>query len=127
MEHNTTVRIKEEKKYKVLPPVEKEEDELPEKVVKQEDISNSIGLEIFDNPVFISSLSQLPMKEATIFAIHRGYINGRTYGAEEIASFFGMDELEVIDILRKGYQLYKNNLDVMIEQSIEKGIGAIRK
>ena len=127
LKHNTMVRIKEEKKYKVLPPVEKEEDELPEKVVKQENISNGIGLEIFDNPVFISSLSQLPMKEANIFAIHRGYINGRMYSSEEIANFFGMDEFEVMDILRKGYQLYKSVLDTMLEQSIEKGIGTTRK
>lgn len=76
-------------------------------------------LELLRTPTFMQMLSTLSVKEAVIISLKLGYIDGKCFSTESIATFLGIEELEVIEATRKVLLLYKENINAFIDNIIE--------
>ena len=75
-------------------------------------------LEIFDTPEFMAITREKPLIECLIVSLKLGYIDGKYFSDEAIASFLGIRADEVKTIFQECLVEYKECLNKMIEQVI---------
>lgn len=88
--------------------------------IKEEDNkeNNIIMLEILKNLTFTKMLEKLSFKEAIIISLRLGYVEEKYYSTESIATFLGIEELEVIEVTKKVLILYRDNINSFIDAAI---------
>lgn len=85
-------------------------------------ITKNEGIKVLDllrEPNFKQILSTLSVKEAVIISLKLGYIDGKCFSTESIATFLGIEELEVIEATKKVLQIYKENISKLVDNNIE--------
>lgn len=74
-------------------------------------------LEILTLPRFNQILSHFSVKEMIVIFLKLGYVDGKYYSNEEIASFLEISEDEIIDIVMRVLNLYKDNFVQFIDDT----------
>ena len=80
-------------------------------------------LEILRTPTFSQMLENVSVKEAIIISLKLGYVDGKFFSTEAIATFLGIDEAEVIETTKKVLLLYKTNINEFIDNVIRVSTG----
>lgn len=80
-------------------------------------------LEILRTPTFSQMLESVSVKEAIIISLKLGYVDGKFFSTEAIATFLGIDEAEVIETTKKVLLLYKTNINEFIDNVIRVSTG----
>ena len=57
-------------------------------------------------------------KEAIIFALRTGFVDGKCFSTESLSEFFDIDPQDVRDIATKGLECYKENIDKLFDAAI---------
>lgn len=108
----TPINIKEESTKPVeIIPLEK-----PVDIEKHDDkkISDFLNLSTFQQ--MISTLSP---KEAVIVSLKLGYVDGKCFSTEAIATFLGIEKEEVLETVKKVLLLYKENINQFIDEAMK--------
>lgn len=106
----------------VTSPVDIGESQIPA-ITKEEYINI---LEIFNSKEFIQLIKEKSLKENMILSLKLGYIDGKYFSTEAIASFLDMEKQDVVDICKNSLIEFKDRLNEMIDSEItlEKKQGA---
>lgn len=80
-------------------------------------------LEILKQDSKINKDMNLSPKELTIAYLKLGYIDGKYFTAEEISSFLGVSQEEIITTTKKVLVEYKNNMNSLLDQAISSVVG----
>ena len=67
---------------------------------------------------FFQLLSSISLKEAIIFTLKFGCINGKIYSNQKIAEFLELEEKEVLETTKKILLLLKENINQLIDHTI---------
>lgn len=76
-------------------------------------------LELLKTQMFCHLMEQLSSKAAIIISLRFGYINGKYFSTEAISEFLGIEENEVIDVIKNVLLLYKEKLNGFIDTVIQ--------
>ena len=76
-------------------------------------------LELLRTPSFGQLMSVLSPKEAIIISLKLGYVDGKYFSTESIASFLEIEELEVIESTKKVLLAYKESINQFIDTAIQ--------
>ena len=63
-------------------------------------------------------MTELNPKAAVIIALRLGYVDGKYFSSESIATFLGIETQEVIETTTEILNLYKKNLNSFIDKAI---------
>lgn len=80
---------------------------------------NESTLEQLRIPTFNQMISTLTVKEAVIISLKLGYVDNKYFKIEEIAQFLGIEKQEVIDTTKKALLRYKENINQLIDHTVE--------
>ncbi len=75
-------------------------------------------LEKLKTPTFGELLKILSLKEAVIICLKLGYIDGKYFSTDSVASFLGIEEDEVRETTKKVLLIYKEKQNNFIDQAI---------
>lgn len=75
-------------------------------------------LELLKTPFFKELLKELNIKEIVIISLKYGYINGKCYSTQSIATLLKTEEKEVIEIIKKVLILYKERINNLLDDMI---------
>lgn len=75
-------------------------------------------LELIKTPTFTELMTQLNPKSGIIIALRLGYVDGKYFTSESIASFLGIEVKEVIETTKEVLNLYKQNINSFIDTAI---------
>ncbi len=75
-------------------------------------------LELLRTPTFTQMMSVLSAKEAIIISLKLGYVEGKYFSNEQIATFLKISEMEVIETTKKILLLYKENINSFLDYLI---------
>ncbi len=120
---NTTVKAEERKPATT---VEQHQDENNDQIAYDAssiDESCMRLLEILKQDSKINKDMNLSPKELTIAYLKLGYIDGKYFTAEEISSFLGVSQEEIITTTKKVLVEYKNNMNSLLDQAISSVVG----
>ncbi|MDO5003135.1 MAG: hypothetical protein Q4E39_02770 [bacterium] len=117
---NNNIKEKSEKiepKEDTISNQEKQEEKLPTKEnspvkTNVETITKSDYIEMLEllkTPIFNKMKDVLTIKETVIISLKFGYIDEKYFSNKAIAEFLGIEQNEVIEILKKALLLYKEN------------------
>ena len=109
-----------------VPPTEEQKVPVdsPKPIQKQETTGTIVKedcekmLELLRTPSFEKMLGKLSVKEAIIISLRLGYVDGKYFEIEAISSFLGIPEEEIRETLKKVLLLYKDNMDIFLDQMI---------
>ena len=76
-------------------------------------------LDLLRTPTFTEMMTTLSPKEAIIISLKLGYVDGKYFSTEVIASFLDIKESEVREAIKKILLLYKENINSWIDQAIQ--------
>ncbi len=77
-------------------------------------------LEIFNGDKFKEITKTKSIKEIIVLSLAFGYVDDKYFFANSIANFLGMEQEEVTTIIKSGVAEYKEKLDEIIDQSLDK-------
>lgn len=78
------------------------------------------SLEIFNRDEFKEITKTKSIKEMLVLSLAFGYVDNKYFFANSIANFLGMEQEEVTTIIKSGVAEYKEKLDEIIDQSLDK-------
>lgn len=76
-------------------------------------------LELLRTPSFAQMMSVLSPKEAIIIALKLGYVDEKYFTTEAIATFLNIETDEVRETTKKILNLYKDNINQLIDEIVE--------
>ena len=90
-----------------------DEEKVPEMTIVEEmqkkDYKNM--LKVLKSPSFTKIMSMCSVKNVMIVFLTSGYLDGKCFSPSAIATFFGIEEQEVVDIIKKVLPTYKEIID----------------
>lgn len=122
-----TVESPKEEPEEVSNESSKEEvrNEIKEEIQTSSKISNDDYaklIETLKTPMFAQIISTLSIKEAVIISLKLGYVDGKYFSTEAISEFLGIEPEAIIAITKKALLLYKENVNNLLDKSIEAAI-----
>lgn len=112
----TPVKVKEKIDNEIIEETNKNENVVKETINKD---NYRQLLELLRTPSFAQMMNILSTKEAIIIALKLGYVDEKYFTTEAIASFLDRDTDEVRETTKKILNLYKENINQLIDEVVE--------
>ena len=107
----------QEDKTNIMPSIEESQIQADHKNSRMKQDEYIKILELLKTPTFYELMQQLPAKKAIIIALRLGYIDGRYFSTEAIATFLGIEQQEVRETTTEILNLHKQNINNIIDNA----------